>query len=920
MSLEDEDESLTDDDFQTLQIPTLRTFVWNTQHGFLSLIPPELSYICGQIEREGVTGALFSEICKGRYVYWSWQKDWIIAAGFKLSCDERGDAELLDKVKLSTEPLPPTGWIDPPSLIDLNLGDALLKSAKFKYSDFSSTPILLSPPRAQAPSPVASRTPTQEILYGMGDSILKLEMSFPTFLIPQTQPTDRINHLRKGCTLKLHLKELLHAKISSESPTIIFGPAVGGFHLPLFREGSLRTHSIEELESLASKDIIIIGIKEKTSKLMARFEVSSIPFVNLLKGCDKRIKELSNSTSLWAQRSVTSIQTSRPLIPTDREFLSQYILVGNIDPSSFDSKENCDRLKDMCRKLAAHKMEGCEVDEDELQRSFGSTPTHIRPLNLGLEESKAVRSTKVIKLKEQVRVGVSLRGGTPLLARAQTNDPSAEYGIYLTRQFLSDKEAELLIRAETTNLDITLLMARRLTKKTELDDLIRRSFKSTLESILKCEVFVWVNTIRHRWNGDANSEESFLLAATSSTSGGKAIGRSFPGFEDGAPYCKLGIGSLELECFTDLKQIVNKPWMDSFNVTQTVEIGRVEPGQVTGDILRELGGYTSHDILGIAKCDPRTSDDRWDRWLLLVNSDKTTCDWEKDPRPESWTVKGWTHTIRRSPSPQRNTHDKRNYTTVTWDPDGCTVSKVTKYPIKLTSNAPSDPPLNGKQSKPPKTNQNRATPTGDHDPKNRPPRIMSERTKNALASNDPKSKLKATNCKNLNPLSKDDLRKHFPSPQNASQRSGNHPPPALTTPSKKGSSSMDPQLEDKIDKRRRELFPEGLDADNCRAALCTALREQIGNIGTAPLYGSTVTTMLMEFDTEIVLNCIVDDDYCSDLIQQALEVIDSQESGLNTQPHFPPIPPHPPHEKPPAPPNGLDGTDNMGGRNVKSHN
>ena len=173
-------------------------------------------------------------------------------------------------------------------------------------------------------------------------------------------------------------------------------------------------------------------------------------------------------------------------------------------------------------------------------------------------------------------MGVSLRGGTPLLARAQTNDPSAEFGIYLTRQFLSDREAALLIRAKTTNLDITLLMARRLTKKTELDDLIRRSFKATLESILKCEVFVWVNTIRHRWNGDANSEESFLLAATSSTSGGKAIGRSFPGFEDGAPYCKLSIGSLELECFTDLKQIVNKPWMDSFNVTQTVEIGRVD--------------------------------------------------------------------------------------------------------------------------------------------------------------------------------------------------------------------------------------------------------------------------------------------------------------------------------------------------------
>jgi hypothetical protein len=215
-----------------------------------------------------------------------------------------------------------------------------------------------------------------------------MEIFFPSFILPQMQPTERTNYLRKGCILKLHLKELLHAKVSPECPTIIFGPAVGGFHLPLFREGALRSHTIEELERLASKETIIIGIKEKNSKLMARFKISPVPFVNLLEGCTKRIRELANSTSLWAQRSITSIQTNRPLIPTDREFLSQYILVGNIDPSCFNSRESCELLKDMCRRMASHQIEGCEVDEDELQRSFGSSPTHIRPLNLGLEESK----------------------------------------------------------------------------------------------------------------------------------------------------------------------------------------------------------------------------------------------------------------------------------------------------------------------------------------------------------------------------------------------------------------------------------------------------------------------------------------------------------------------------------------------------
>ena len=193
---------------------------------------------------------------------------------------------------------------------------------------------------------------------------------------------------------------------------------------------------------------------------------------------------------------------------------------------------------------------------------------------------------KVIKLKEQVRVGLTLGGGTSLLKRTQANDPAAEYGIFLTRQFLSDKEAELLMLAETSPLDITLLMARRLTKKTELDDLIRRSFKTTLESILQCEVFVWMNTIRHKWNVDSNTEESFLLAAVTSPMGGKAIGCTFPGLENDATFCKLSIGSLELECFTALKQIINQPLMDTYNVTQTIGIGKVEPGLTTGDILR----------------------------------------------------------------------------------------------------------------------------------------------------------------------------------------------------------------------------------------------------------------------------------------------------------------------------------------------
>ena len=99
--------------------------------------------------------------------------------------------------------------------------------------------------------------------------------------------------------------------------------------------------------------------------------------------------------------------------------------------------------------VVAFEMPGCQVDEEALDQAFQGTPTQIRPSGLGREDSKAVRSMKVIKLKDQVRVGLALGGGTSLLKRTQANDPAAEYGIFLTIQLLSDKEAELLMLAET---------------------------------------------------------------------------------------------------------------------------------------------------------------------------------------------------------------------------------------------------------------------------------------------------------------------------------------------------------------------------------------------------------------------------------------------------------------------------------------
>ena len=185
----------------------------------------------------------------------------------------------------------------------MNLGDSLLRAAKIKFTDFSQTTIRYETHRP--PSTPTLKAPMLETLYGVGDIILRMETEYPTFVVGMSQD-ERLPYLRANCNLRIHLKDLLHAKTSPDIPKIIFGPAVQGYHLPLFREGHQRQHSLKELEALAVAESVIIGVKEKGSRLMARFTVSPSAFSNLLEGFEKRIRELASAGPLWSQRALAA--------------------------------------------------------------------------------------------------------------------------------------------------------------------------------------------------------------------------------------------------------------------------------------------------------------------------------------------------------------------------------------------------------------------------------------------------------------------------------------------------------------------------------------------------------------------------------------------------------------------------------------
>ena len=699
---------ISDADFANQRIEVLSTTVWHSSLGFCINWPSELEAVRRELQRSKLTGALHREVALGRYIFWSWNTDWYICAGYYSTFEDNNDLELLLLVNNMCNTSVSSDWNEPACVMDLVLGDTLMKGARIKFKGIAespSSPAFSSPARSWGSN---KPCPLSETMYATADVILKMDIEYPPLMNTNATERDRMKYLRENCALKIHLKEFLFADASSDLPSIIFGPSSQGYHTPLFRANTVSIHKHDELQAFAAKSNIIIGIKEKSDRRhMARFDVSSKAFSHLLEAFETRILEISGTTTFWTPRPLVSIHTNRPTLPCDREMLSSWVLIGNIDPNIGKDPTTLAALPGWIRTVVEDGSRGdFSVDEDDLTTAFQATPSFIRPSNLGIEDHLCIRSLKVIKLSCPARVGVTLGGGSRLIRRVLANGKDAPFPIYLTKQFLSDEEASLLLASETTNIDACVMMARRLTKKTELDDLVRRAFKAAVESVLKCEVHVWLATARHQWNGPKSTEESFLIAAVSAREGGRTLGNTFPGFENSASFCKLAIGSLELECFRDLKAFINKPWKNSFQLTQVAEIGHVEPGLVMGDILRELVGYNSHNILGVVKCDPWSHTDRWDKWMLLVSSDGK--DWDKDPRPPNWNKMGWTLSVKRPGSPIVNVSDSKKYVTLRWDSEGHSISKETirlhpNLSAQTESESSSSTPSSGNVTKP-KTN------------------------------------------------------------------------------------------------------------------------------------------------------------------------------------------------------------------------
>ena len=297
---------------------------------------------------------------------------------------------------------------------------------------------------------------------------MKMTVTLPQLPPSCQQQSERINHLRRHTKLLLSMKESRHEVLSEKKPDIIFDAPVDGFHATLHR--TVDNHLLlSDLESLSSTSDTVIGIRITSSNFLPRFSIPSSTFSNLVTSLERRFSDLASNHSLWGSELNAVTKLERPLVLTDKEFLANYVLIGNIDPSALSNQISTASLQNMIRKVVSHSLPGCKVDEEFFFATFNEKVRHLRPNNLGIEESKAVRTLMVIKLNTPVRAGTTLGGGTRIYQRICGTEESQPGAIYLTRQFLSDWEAKHMLASIATPTDSIIVMARHLTKRTELE-------------------------------------------------------------------------------------------------------------------------------------------------------------------------------------------------------------------------------------------------------------------------------------------------------------------------------------------------------------------------------------------------------------------------------------------------------------------
>jgi hypothetical protein len=216
----------------------------------------------------------------------------------------------------------------------------------------------------------------------------------------------------------------------------------------------------------------------------------------------------------------------------------------------------------------------------------------------------------MVEFFSYIRVGIT--GGMGIMVYDGRKYEVEGERMHLTRQYMSDKEMEIMKRATAGKQDNMIVAARGMTYKTPLDDVLRRSFKTYLEEELRVKIHVWIMQLRHLDERGKMRDETIMMGVVAEGAGSR-MAKSIEVFKKGQKKGMMMMEGIDIQLFRDSKEI--------WNTKKPTVIGRAERiveiicpmGSTNATVLKALeeGGISDICMLTRTRQPLGKSDEMW---------------------------------------------------------------------------------------------------------------------------------------------------------------------------------------------------------------------------------------------------------------------------------------------------------------------
>jgi hypothetical protein len=398
-----------------------------------------------------------------------------------------------------------------------------------------------------------------------GDGILLGEIKIRLNERWATEESHRVEQLRECVRAKMKMYRIKGApsSLKGENIDIDFDGGEGDVWTRGARDRAGEEWlDIRSLTKLSKKTGIVLSYRQ--DGLVKKIRIGSSSFKDLVDQIENKCMEWGRSIHVWSANSTIwaeSTQQEEELLKSgeDEQFETRGVLVYGITRDMIDMIP-AEELALMIADVAKTGIRGAGTKFGKLKSDLTDITKMMNLTCIGLTGVKKDKGGILVDLKNRVRSGLVEGHGIRINEwrnyKLEKKPSHPELKVQMTRQLLSQKEYDMVLKGMVRKHDYLVVAARGLTRIGGIDDIMRRSFKSYLEEELKINVFVWIVSIKHADDRGIVRDEPVMIGLVSEE-GGERMSTRIPEIRNKKRKGMMMLEGVDIQIFRDAKDIWN---------------------------------------------------------------------------------------------------------------------------------------------------------------------------------------------------------------------------------------------------------------------------------------------------------------------------------------------------------------------------